>query len=118
MDQQQLGIVGEQLACTHLVGKGYKILDKNWRHRKEEIDIVAQISDTVVFVEVKTRENRYAGPPEVHVNMAKQRKIIRAAGAYVEQNNIEQELRFDIIAIIYNQKEKSINHIEEAFYPI
>ncbi|MFT4662650.1 MAG: putative endonuclease [Patiriisocius sp.] len=112
-----LGIDGELLACTKMNEQGYKILKKNWRHKRDEIDLIIQKEGVIAFVEVKTRANRYAGPPEKHVTISKQKRIIRAAQAYVEAFDVEEELRFDIIAIVLNSKEKHINHIENAFYP-
>jgi len=112
-----LGIDGELYASTQLVSKGYKILEKNWRYKRDEIDLIVQIDNEIAFVEVKTRTNRYAGNPASHVTIGKQKRIIKAAQAYIEINDIGQEIRFDIISIILNKKEKSFEHIENAFYP-
>ena len=112
-----LGIAGEHYASTELSKKGYTILEKNWRFKRDEIDLIIESTDTIAFVEVKTRTNRYAGEPESTVNISKQRRIVRAAQAYIDLHNTEKELRFDIVAIIMNSKETSFKHIENAFYP-
>ena len=112
-----LGIDGELYASTELVSKGYKIVEKNWRHKRDEIDLIVEKDGEIAFVEVKTRTNRYAGNPASHVTIAKQKRIIKAAQAYIESKDIENDLRFDIISVILNKKEKSLEHIENAFYP-
>lgn len=113
-----IGIAGEQLACTHLTQKGYSILEKNWRAGRLEIDIIAEKNGLICFVEVKTRENRYAGDPALAVTRSKQKHVIKAADLYVKEKDLSHELRFDIIAVIMNRKEVSIEHIEDAFYPL
>ena len=116
-DHNELGKRGEQLAREYLIKKGYKILAFNWRYRKEELDIIAQTNNTIVFVEVKTRSSSYFESPEQAVTLKKQKFLINAANEYIQSNNIEMEARFDIIAIICNSKCNQINHIENAFYP-
>jgi putative endonuclease len=113
-----IGIAGEHLACTHLKEKGYNVLEKNWRAGRYEIDIIAEKNNVVCFVEVKTRENRYAGDPALAVTRAKQKHVIKAADVYVKENDVSHDLRFDIIAVVMNRKEVSIEHIEDAFYPL
>ncbi len=112
-----LGIAGEHYASTELSKKGYTIREKNWRYKRDEIDLIIENPEIIAFVEVKTRANRYAGEPESTVNIGKQKRIVRAAQAYIEANSTDKELRFDIVAIIMNTKEKSFKHVESAFYP-
>lgn len=118
LEHEDIGIAGELYACTHLRSQGYIILEKNWRYKRYEIDIIAEKQGIVCFVEVKTRENRYAGDPALAVKRGKQKHIITAADAYVKEFNISAVLRFDIIAIIMNSKETYLEHIEDAFYPL
>jgi len=113
----ELGKKGESIAATHLIGKGYKIIKRNWRYGKDEIDIIAEIEDFIVFVEVKTRSTGYFGDPEQAVDDKKERFIIRAADEYIIQKDINKEARFDIISIIIEGNKQSIRHIEDAFYP-
>ncbi|MFH1320951.1 MAG: YraN family protein [Bacteroidota bacterium] len=113
-----LGKEGEELAVGYLKEKGYKIRETNWTHVKEEIDIIAEKDDTLIIVEVKTRSGYYFGEPEEFVARKKQKHLIKAANAYIEENEIDLETRFDIISIIYSGKTYKINHLEDAFYPL
>jgi putative endonuclease len=114
---QDLGREGETIASTFLIEKGFSIKEKNWRFRNDEIDIIAENTDFVVVVEVKTRSGNYFGDPEIFVNKTKQKNLIRAAQAYIEKFNIDKEIRFDIVSIIKTKDKVVIDHIESAFYP-
>ncbi|OFX71941.1 MAG: hypothetical protein A2X12_11820 [Bacteroidetes bacterium GWE2_29_8] len=114
---QQFGDKGENIAIDFLLELGYAILEKNWRHNNLEIDIVAKLNDTIVIVEVKTRKTDIFGDPEEFVNRTKQKLIIKAANSYIFRKNINLDVRFDIIAIIKDEKGMSIKHIPDAFYP-
>jgi len=116
-DHNNLGNFGEQLAVEYLAKKGYQILAKNWMFQHKEIDIIAKKPPFIVFVEVKTRRTNYFGEPFTFVNRKKQNFIIKAANEYILQNDIDEEARFDIISVLYNEKSKDIQHIEDAFYP-
>ena len=113
----QLGIEGEQIACDFLIRKNYKILETNWRHEKEEVDIIAMDEKELVIVEVKTRSTDYFGDPEEAVDEAKENRLITAAEAYLEQNDLDQEVRYDIISIILKNNHFEIRHIQDAFFP-
>lgn len=117
MQNQLLGRQGEQLAYTHLLKKGYHILERNWRFGKEELDIIAKKDELIVFVEVKTRENEYLGDPVEAVTLNKQKSIIRVANEYIISHDIDLESRFDIIGIVHNKKQTRIEHVEDAFFP-
>ena len=114
---KEIGDQGEEQAKSHLLENGYLLLETNWRHKKYELDIIAKINQTIVFIEVKTRKNNTFGEPELSVTKKKQQFLIAAAQQYVITNNIEEEFRFDIIAITNNSQNKSIQHLESAFYP-
>ncbi len=111
----ELGKRGEQLALKMLKEKGYTILETNWRHEKEEVDIIAQEGDELVIVEVKTRSTDYFGDPEEAVGAAKANRLIQAAEAYVEEHDLNIDVRYDIVSIIINQG-VHIRHIKDAFY--
>lgn len=113
----ELGKKGEEIAARYLLGKGYKILDQNWRHGKDEIDIVATDEKFLLIVEVKTRSTTFFGEPEEAVTGKKQNFLIRAAEEYVISKNIHTEIRYDIISIIIEGNKQIIRHIEDAFYP-
>jgi putative endonuclease len=116
-EHNDLGIRGEAIATDYLQKKGYIILHKNWRFKKDELDIVANFQGFIVFVEVKTRVNNYVSNPEEAVTKGKQQRLIRAANAYIENYQIDFEARFDVIGIIKNQHTEEIVHIEQAFQP-
>jgi putative endonuclease len=109
----QTGSSGEYLAQEYLKNKNYTILFINWRHKRSEIDIIAQDGKVIVFVEVKTRTNLSFGHPENFVDANKIKKMQQAADAYIELFDWQGELRFDVIAVEKNNK---ITHFEDAFY--
>lgn len=110
-----LGNQGEEKALTFLVEQGYKIVVANWQKHKFEIDIIAIDNDEIVFVEVKTRVTDYFGSPEEAVTIAKQQHLIEGANYYLEQNEIDLNARFDVVAIVMNENKSVINHIKDAF---
>jgi len=112
-----LGKKGEELARKYLEDKGYLILETNWRHDRDEVDIIAMDGDELVIVEVKTRSSDRYGEPEDDVSWAKEKFLIRATEAYLEEKDLDIDSRFDIISIILNENECRIKHIEDAFYP-
>jgi putative endonuclease len=112
-----IGAKGEQVAVDFLQKKGYKIINRNWRSGKKEIDIVATLKDTLVFLEIKTRSNLDFGFPEESVTKAKQKFLKQAAEAYVAANPGHEYIRFDIVSIVMvGDNVKEIVHFEEAFY--
>lgn len=116
-DHNLLGNQGEALAADFLTHAGYTLLEQNWRYGKDEIDIICTKGQFIIFAEVKTRSTDYFGRPEEAVDKKKQRFLIRAADAYVNQKNIPLEVRYDIISIIIHQNTHTVKHIEDAFYP-
>ncbi|NIJ43812.1 putative endonuclease [Wenyingzhuangia heitensis] len=110
-----LGNLGEQLAKDFLLKNSYTILETNWRYLKAEVDIIAKKENTLAIVEVKTRTTDFFGSPEEFITKGKIKLLIMAANAYVEQKNLDTEVRFDVIAIVKNNKKTELNHIEEAF---
>jgi putative endonuclease len=116
-ESHELGQKGEDLAADHLKKAGFKILFRNWKWGKHEIDIIAENKDFIVFTEVKTRANDYQMHPVTAVNSAKQKSIIFAADGYIKRFNIDKESRFDVITIIKSGENFEIDHIEDAFYP-
>lgn len=114
----ELGVQGEQMAAEMLIKKGYEVIQRNWRFKRHEIDIIARIADVVVFVEVKTRSERFLEEPELAVTKTKQKSIITAANDFLIQSNFDLEARFDIVSIVVYPKGVEIDHIEDAFYPL
>jgi len=112
-----LGKKGEELAARYLTGKGYKILVRNFRAGKAEIDIVALDKKILVIAEVKTRNTHFFGEPEEWVTKAKQKLLIKAANSYVKYEAFKGEVRFDVVSVVINEKGTEIRHIPDAFYP-
>ena len=114
-EHNETGQKGEELAASYLQNKGFVILEKNWRFKNLEADIIATIAKTLIIAEVKTRRSNYFGEPETFVNKQKQKNLIKAAHEYIQRNNLDLEVRFDIISIILGDNQMKINHIEDAF---
>ena len=113
----KIGNLGEDLAKTYLLKKGYEILESQWHYGKYEVDIIAKNHNTIVFVEVKTRKSNTFGTPESFVSKQKQNFLITAAQNYMSKNNFNLEARFDIIAITGLNNNQVVKHLEAAFYP-
>lgn len=111
-----LGNKGEQLAVSCLEEKGYEILERNYRFQKAEVDIIAQQENILAVVEVKTRTTADFGNPEDFVKPKKIKLLVKAVDEYVISNDLDVEVRFDIIAILHNQNNITIKHLEDAFY--
>ena len=110
----ELGIKGEKLAIDFLLKKGYKILEKNFRYLKAEVDIIAKKDNVLAAVEVKTRSTDYFGNPQDFVNPKKIKLLLSAIDYYVNEKDLDVEVRFDIIAITH-QKTIKITHLKDAF---
>ena len=109
------GEAGENRACRFLKLKGYKIVDKNFRTRFGEIDIIADYNDILCFVEVKARSYSSYGKPEEFVDRRKRAKIEKTALGYISKNNIQAtDMRFDVVSVNLNNGE--CNLIANAFY--
>ncbi len=117
-EYNDLGKRGEELAAEYLAGKGYIIMEMNWRYGREEIDIIARDKNMVVFAEVKTRSGSFIRAPEYAVNRRKQQFLIHAANAYLQAKRIDLEARFDIVCVIIRGHTSEVGHIEEAFNPV
>lgn len=115
---KEVGNYGENVASLHLLKKGYSILDKNFRCKLGEIDIIAKKDSYIIFVEVKSRYGTNYGNPMEAVNYSKKYKIYKTALAYIQKRNlIDFDFRFDIIEILLNlnNNSHSVHHIINAF---
>ena len=109
---------GESLAAKHLKARGYKILARNYRARRGEIDIIARDGAFTIFVEVKTRRSLRFGVPQAAVTWQKQKQISKVALAYLQSRNLlDAPCRFDVIAIHLSPQLEllRLDHIESAF---
>lgn len=113
-----LGNEAEKFAAEYLTKNKYRILAKNWRFEKAEIDIIAidEPKNELVIVEVKSLFSAKLKNPEEAVNKAKRKLLIKAADEYIISNSISLEARFDIISLVKHNSKWKINHIKSAFF--
>jgi putative endonuclease len=116
-EHTDIGKEGEELAVRFLENKGWTILERNWRHRHREIDIIARQKDKLIIVEVKVRKQIGGERLEEHITKKKQRFLISAANAFVLGRKLDKGIRFDIILLTGEKGQYSIEHIEDAFNP-
>ena len=112
------GKYAEDKAVEFLQKKGYVILERNFRYLKAEIDIISSFNEQLVIIEVKARKNAYFIEPQEAVSSSKRKLLLKATDAYVQQNNLDVEVRFDIISFIGDEKIYTIEHFENAFESI
>ena len=111
-----LGHTGETIAISFLRKHGIKIIERNYRCRYGEIDIIAKDKDTIAFVEVKTRKNLSRGIPQMAVDFKKQRQISKVASHYIRYKRaVNIPARFDVIAINLADGPAKIEYIKDAF---
>ena len=118
--RKKVGERGEKTASRYLERRGYAILDRNFRCRAGEIDIVAAEEDAsaLVFVEVKTRNGLAYGTPALAVTAEKQRHLLKAAALYRKLNALEDiPCRYDVIELLYLDGRPYLRHIRNAFTP-
>lgn len=115
-EHNELGKLGEELAVEFLQKNGYAILETNWTFQKAEIDILAIKEGILAVVEVKTRSSLDFGLPQDFVKPKKIQLLVKAVDAYVNQKNLNIEVRFDIIAVHKEGKTFVIEHLIDAFY--
>lgn len=115
-EHNELGKLGEEMAVKFLRKDGYTILHTNWTFQKAEIDIIAQKENTLAIVEVKTRSSLEFGLPQDFVKPKKIQLLVKAVDAFVNERDLNIEVRFDIIAIHKESKSFVIEHLIDAFY--
>ena len=115
-EHNDFGNLAENLAADYLTQKKYKILARNFRHQRAEIDIVAEFENMIVVVEVKARGTDVFMEPQEAVTKKKIKAIVLCADFFMNDKNINKEVRFDIIAVLPDASGKlQITHIEDAF---
>ena len=115
-EHNELGKLGEEMAVEFLQKEGYAILETNWTFQKAEVDIIAQKENTLAIIEVKTRSSLEFGLPQDFVKPKKIQLLTKAVDAYVNERDLDLEVRFDIIAIHKEGKSFVIEHLIDAFY--
>jgi len=116
MQKQVLGREGEQIAESYLKKKGYRLVERNYRCRGGELDLIALDRRVIVFVEVKTRSDDRFGPPLESVDNRKQRRMIKAALFFLSQHRLHnRDARFDVVGISFEGQQPVVEHIQNAF---
>lgn len=117
MDKRNTGNKYEDLACEYLLDQGCQILERNFKSKTGEIDIIIKDNDYIVFIEVKYRAGSEYGQALEAVNFTKQKKICRVSDFYRLKNNIDEYslVRFDVIAIDFNGNGAQIQWLQNAF---
>ena len=111
----ELGQKGEAAAANFLKNRGYAIIKQNWVFQKAELDIIAIKDDRIIVAEVKTRGEDHIVDPIKAVTPKKQKQIVKAANAYITENDLRHEVRFDVLTVVFNRNKPEIEHIEDAF---
>lgn len=116
MNTKKLGDRGEHLAAEFLGNAGFRILERNYRFGRAEIDIVAEEAGELVFVEVKARDSLRFGEPEESVGGVKEQRLRRAAEGYcIQRGMIDHFYRFDIVAIRFEKGIVVVKHLRNVF---
>ncbi|WP_298395533.1 YraN family protein [Flavobacterium sp.] len=115
-DHNDLGKLGEETAVAYLQENNYDILEQNWTFQKAEIDIIAQKGSILAIVEVKTRSSIEFGLPQDFVKPKKIQLLVKAVNEYVISNDLDVEVRFDIISVYKENEALKIEHLKDAFY--
>jgi putative endonuclease len=114
--RRALGAAGEDAAVRYLQAQGYRILERNFRCRFGEIDLIARDEGMLVFIEVKARRSHTFGPPALAVTAEKQRHLIKAAQMFLSRTGKQHDLcRFDVITLEMGSSEPRIELIKNAF---
>lgn len=114
-EHNELGKQGEELAVAHLLRNGYEIVARNFRYHKAEVDIIARKNDILAVVEVKTRSTPDFGDPQSFLKPKQIQSLVKAVDYFVNEHNLNVEVRFDIVAIIKNKAGTKVEHLEDAF---
>jgi putative endonuclease len=115
-EHNQTGKTGEEIAAAHLVRKGFKVLHKNFRVARNEVDIIAAMEQTLHFIEVKTKSGRGIGTPEQRVDRSKINRMKRVAEHYLYENPGWKLIQFDIISVTLQERlEPEIFVVEDVF---
>jgi len=117
LTRRQVGALGERLAAELLRGRGYEIIESNFRCRQGEIDLVARHGESLVFVEVRTKRGREFGSPEESVSLTKKERLIALAETYVQSmERMPSSWRIDVVAVELGEdgRVNRLDHIENA----
>ena len=112
MNRVLKGRKAEDIAVKFLKKNGYKIIERNWRFKRDEVDVIAVDKDGYLcFVEIRSRKSSKLAFPEETITKEKRKNIIRVAKAYIQRNNIDEDVRFDVVSILDGE----IKILKDAF---
>lgn len=115
-EHNDFGNLAENLAAEFLLDKDYKILARNFRYQRAEVDIIAELDDLIVVIEVKARSYDTLIEPQEAVTKKKIKAIVMCTDFFLNENSINKEVRFDIITVLPDEQGVlQLNHIEDAF---
>jgi putative endonuclease len=113
--RKQIGRQGEEIAASYFAKRGYKILQRNWRCPGGELDLVMEQGQTLIFVEVRTRQGQRFGPAEESITPAKQSRLIELAQTYLQETEtLHRSWRIDVAAVKLGPGLPQVKHIENA----
>lgn len=116
MDTKEIGSLGEEFTARYFAKRGYAIRKMNYHSRYGEVDVIAENSEYIVFIEVKTRKADAMVSPSQSVSKSKQKKLILTAMQYLSENDSFKQSRFDVFELWQNEgRIFKYNHIENAF---
>ena len=114
----QGGEIGERLAEQYLIGRNFRVIERNWRAGKlGEVDLIAYDGPVLAFIEVKARFSDQFGAPQSAVTAGKQRQLVKLARLYLYRQGLygKTDCRFDVVAITFVDRQPVIEHIPDAF---
>ena len=115
MTSREVGQQMESAACTYLARRGCELIERNYRTKGGEIDLIMSDAETLVFVEVRYRANATHGQPIDSITAGKRRRVLHAARSYLMRFRVQPSCRFDVVAIAGTLAEPQINWIKAAF---
>ena len=115
-EHNELGKLGEEKAVAFLESIGHVLLATNYRAGRDEVDIITQYRNTIVFTEVKTRSSSSHGLPEEFVDKKKRQAMKKVADAFQREQKLDTEIRFDVISVHHQNGELQLHHIPDAFF--
>lgn len=110
------GQEAEKKAAQYFTEKGFTLLEQNYRYGKAEVDLLLHKDDILICVEVKARSTDFFGTPESFISSKKIKLLVGAVDHYLQENNLDWEVRFDVMAYIVKNNQWIEKHIEDAFH--
>ena len=118
LKKSETGRRGEEVALAGLQAHGFCLLDRNWRSRHKELDLVMESAERVHIVEVKTMTAPLQIQPFEKVDSVKQGRLVAAASHYIAVRQVRKEVQFDVVSVVFDGQRTEVEYIPEAFYPI